>query len=449
MRTFCKASVVALLSVTTSLHAQSRDAKSSAPIREVSTPTATSTHPFKFIFTVRETSGGRLLVSDAYRHQLVLLDGNLSNPVVVIDSVNPGGQAYGDYPVPTLKWRGDSSIHMDMPSRSYLVLDGMGKIVRTMAPPKQSDYGRPLADQSGLDANGNILYRGYAPTITTDTFTTPDRATVRKSHPPDSIGLVSGNFATRAVDTIAKLKMDGSAKAVQTTKFDGKKLLHLTLNPLVSIDEWAVLSDGTLALVRGYDYHVDYTFADGTKKSSGKLPFDWKRLTDDDKQHLIDSSRAIIEKIRADADAAAGGTAGNDAVIAYLRTMTTTNPRATPGNMTANLPPKQIEATVTYDYAPLSEIADYYPPIRQGATKTDEEGNLWLLPTTSAQSKRGELVYDVVNPRTDAFYRVRLPLGRSIAGFGKNGAVYLMSRDGDQWKLERTRVMGATVSAKE
>ena len=241
--------------------AGSLDAQTPVAVRELAQPSAASTHPFKFIFTVRETSGGRVLVSDPFRHQLLLLDRELSNAVVVIDSINPGGQAYGDYPIPTLKWRGDSSIHIDIPSRSYLVLDGAGKVIRTMAPPKQSDYSRPLADQSGLDVNGNILYRGYAPTVTTDTFTTPDRATVRKSHPPDSVGLVVGNFSTRSVDTIAKLKMDGSAKAIQTTKFDGKKTLHLTLNPLVNIDEWAMLSDGTLAIVRGYDYHVDFTFA--------------------------------------------------------------------------------------------------------------------------------------------------------------------------------------------
>ncbi|MEO7997607.1 MAG: hypothetical protein ABI852_09185 [Gemmatimonadaceae bacterium] len=441
MRSLCNAPILSMLFGASVLSAQA-----TSVVREVAPPSATSTHPFKFIFTVRETSGGRVIVNDALRHQLVLLDANFANPVVVIDSSNPGGQSYGDYPSPLIKWLGDSSLHADQPSRALLVLDGSGKVIRTMAPPKQSDIGRLFADQSGLDANGNILYRGFNQLVA-DTATSPDGAFVRKSHPSDSIGLVRGNFQTRLVDTIAKLKQDGSTKAVQTTTFAGKKFLHVTLNPLVSIDEWAVLSDGTVAVVRGQDYHVDFTFADGTKKSSGKLPFDWKRLTDDDKQHLIDSSRKIIEKIRDQAADDGGITAGNDAVVLYLRTSTTPNPRGTPSGATANFT-KSIEPTVTYDYAPLSEIADYYPPIRVGATKTDEEGNLWLLPTTSAQSKRGELVYDVVNPRGTPFYRVRLPVGRSIAGFGRNGVVYLMHREGDVWRLERTRVT-TTVSAKD
>lgn len=442
MRKICK-----VMTSLTLFGASSLSAQTPGVVREVATTSATSTHPFKFIFTVRETSDGRVLVNDAYRHQLILLDANLSNPMVVIDSSNPGGQSYGDYPAPTVKWLGDSSLHMDTPSRSLLVLNGSGKIVRTMAPPKQSDFGRLFSDQSGLDKNGNILYRGFAQTITTDTATSRDGTFTRKSHPSDSVGLVRGNFQMRTVDTIAKLKQDGSAKAVQTTKFDGKRLLNVTLNPLVNVDEWAVLSDGTLAIVRGYDYHVDFTLPDGTTKSTGKLPFDWKQLTDADKQHLIDSSRAIIEKIRVQAEEAGGATAGNDAVIAYLRTSTTPNPRGTPSNVTANLP-KQIEPAVTYDYAPLSEIADYYPPIRVGATKTDEEGNLWLLPTTSAQSRNGELVYDVINAKGAPFYRVRMPLGRSIAGFGKNGVVYLIHRSGDEWSLERTRVT-STVGARD
>lgn len=419
----------------------------SPTVREMAPPSAASTHPFRFIFTVRETTGGRVLVNDALRHQLLIVDANLSNPVVVIDSANPGGQAYGDWPAPTLKWRGDSSIHLDVPSRSWLVLDDMGKIIRPIAPPKQSDYSRPMMDQSGYDASGNVIYRAFT-TMVADTSTSRDGTFTRKSHPADSIGLVRGNFTTRVVDTIAKLKQDGSTKAVQSTTFAGKKLLHVSYNPLVPIDEWAALSDGTIAIVRGHDYHVDYLLPDGSRKSSAKLPFDWKRLTDDDKQHLIDSTRAIVEGVRARAADAGGPVAGNDAVVLFFRNATTVNPRGIPTNATANLPPKSVEPTVTYEFSPLSEIADYYPPIRIGATRADEDGNLWMLPTTSAQSKHGELLYDVVNPRTDAFYRVRLPVGRSIAGFGKNGAVYLMSKHGDTWRLERTRVV-TTVSAND
>jgi hypothetical protein len=90
---------------------------------------------------------------------------------------------------------------------------------------------------------------------------------------------------------------------------------------------------------------------------------------------------------------------------------------------------------------PLSEVADYYPPIRPGAAMPDLDGNLWILPTTSKQSQHGELVYDIVNTKGELFERVRLPVGRLVAGFGKGGVVYMTSGDRTTgFFVERTRL---------
>ena len=77
-------------------------------------------------------------------------------------------------------------------------------------------------------------------------------------------------------------------------------------------------------------------------------------------------------------------------------------------------------------------------------TIPDLDGNLWILPTGSMASQNGQLVYDVINARGVLFERVRLPAGRSVAGFGKGGVVYLASVTTDGLFLERTRlVVGA------
>jgi len=90
---------------------------------------------------------------------------------------------------------------------------------------------------------------------------------------------------------------------------------------------------------------------------------------------------------------------------------------------------------------PLSEIPDYYPPIRDNSAMADLDGNLWILTTTTAQSQHGELVYDVANPKKGLFERVRMPVGRSIAGFGKGGIVYLQSGNRtDGFYLERVKL---------
>ena len=48
--------------------------------------------------------------------------------------------------------------------------------------------------------------------------------------------------------------------------------------------------------MRGRDYRVEYLGADGTWTSSSKLPYDWQRLTDEDKQKLVDSVKQANQK---------------------------------------------------------------------------------------------------------------------------------------------------------
>ena len=51
--------------------------------------------------------------------------------------------------------------------------------------------------------------------------------------------------------------------------------------------------------------------------------------------------------------------------------------------------------------------------------------------------------FDVINKGGELFQRVRVPQGRSIAGFGKGGIVYLMSGDrASGFVLERTSILG-------
>jgi hypothetical protein len=87
---------------------------------------------------------------------------------------------------------------------------------------------------------------------------------------------------------------------------------------------------------------------------------------------------------------------------------------------------------VTVDVA---DLPDYYPPIRAGQVRSDYEGNVWILPSTStlsqgtilgtAAAQSSSLVYDVVGRDGVVKERVKLPPGRNIVAFGPNGVVYL------------------------
>jgi hypothetical protein len=165
-------------------------------------------------------------------------------------------------------------------------------------------------------------------------------------------------------------------------------------------DDWAVLSDGSIALVRGSDYHIDWIRPGGARTSTPKMPFDWRRVTTEDKQRLLDSTRKFWD-----------------------------DPKLFP------IPNRQPARVVDPD-----DLPDYYPPVRVGQTRADRDGNLWILPTTSTLASAG-LVYDVVNKEGQIFQRVALPPQRDIVGFGPGGVVYLLSSGGGGRAIERTRIL--------
>jgi len=446
-------------------------AQQMVPVRDLSAPEAKTTQHFGNIFGVRPLANGGVLVNDGVRRQLVTLDAGFSNRTVVVDSVSEGGQSYGPRSSPIIPYLADSSLFVDGQSLSLLVLDPSGKIAHVMSAPKPGDLRFMASGASGVDAQGNLLYR--APMLVTrSTSTSPSSGEPAPPQPPDSSSIVRANFETRSVDTVGRVKIQNGMRANMAQGADGKMTMTMTINPLSTVDEWAVLSDGTIAFVRGHDYHIDWIKPDGQTFASPKLPFDWKRLTDEDKQALIDSARTAQEKQAADMKVAAANSGATGARMGAEAAasgemevrMVVAGSASGGGGMSIGGgggggstmvfssgpggPPGAMQISQKTEFVPLKEIPDYYPAIRAGATKADLDGNLWILPTTSAQSKAGELVYDVVNNKGELFQRVRLPVGRSIAGFGHKGVVYLMYRDGTNgWLLERTKVLNPARSA--
>lgn len=393
--------------------AQTAATQQRVPIRELAPIEAASTEAFANIFGVRAIANGEVLVNDALRRQVVVLDRNLALARVVLDSSGKGPQLYGPRSAPTIPYLGDSTLFVDVVGRSLVVIDGHGNVARVMAAPNQRDLDFLYYSPALADADGNLVYQPIMARFAKPDGTFPP--------PPDSQPLVRANFATRTVDTIGRVKVPTSIYNSGVQRPDGKVQTTKTINPVTTVDVWSVFTDGTLAFVRGHDYHIDLLSTDGRLRSAPKLPFDWKRLTDEDKLALIDSSQKAEEKALRDAKA-------------NVRERQLISQQETPRGIAPSLDP-------IIKFVPLSEMADYHPAVRYGAAKADADNNLWILPTTSAQSRAGELVYDVVNNKGELTHRVRVPANRSIAGFGPNGVVFLMFRDdANIWHIERTRV---------
>jgi len=251
---------------------------------------------------------------------------------------------------------------------------------------------------------------------------------------PDSTPILRANFDTRKIDTVAFMRATNPQVEMKQSA-EGGMQVSVKMNPLPQNDDWALMKDGSVAVVRVLDYRIDWYKPDGTLERSAPLPFDWKRITDDDKDRMVDSLKtAAKEATERIEQMMAGGGGGRGFRPSF----------------------EPVDAQF---------LPDYYPPIRAGSTVADYDGNLWVLPATSSLAgqlsamipagARGQippgmlpagmtapsagLAYDVINRAGELVERVQLPQGRSIAGFGPDGVVYLTARQGRDVFLEKVR----------
>jgi hypothetical protein len=364
---------------------------------------------------LRAMSTGAVLVHDVTRRRLLRFEPSLDAFAVVIDSAAMNTGQLSALSHGLIPFAGDSTLFLEMASQSFLVLGPDGKTARVIAAPKAGDImfmGGNIAFGAtpAFDSRGRLVYRGNYPT---GTMTMGADGRITPPMQPDSAPVVRADFDTRAVDTIAVMKIPLQGRMLSMAQAPGAAgggSIKLELYPILAGDEWAMLSDGTVAIVRTTDYHIDWIDGDGTKRSTPKMPFEWRRVTDEEKQKKIDSTRAFFD--------------------------------STMKAQTPNLPPGVRMPAVEITFPPLSQLPDYYPPIRPGSVRADRDGNLWILPTTSSAAGAG-LVYDIVNRQGQLFRRVQLPPQTSLAGFAPGGVVYIYRHtdpSGTKATLERARV---------
>ncbi|MFL5580900.1 MAG: hypothetical protein ACJ8AO_11040 [Gemmatimonadaceae bacterium] len=429
-------------------------AQKQPPIRPLGAVTAVSGEPITMLAGLRQLPGGRVLANDPIGRRLVLLDSSLKLVSVVADTTPATGNAYGARFAGLLAYRGDSTLFVDPQSLSMLVIDPAGKVARVMSVPRAEDA-MSLAGPVGgayYDGRGGIVYRSSS-------FTRRMRggpggpggpgAGGPPPAMPDTAPLVRVDLATRKLDTLAWLKVTNPSINVTRDESTGRMSVTSTVNPLPVVDDWAMTADGAVALVRGRDYHVDWVNPDGSRSSSPKVPFEWQRLSEEDKVALIDSVKAQRERMAAQGMSAEGGVvmrAGREAAVAgaagaaaaggpdRVSIVMSDGPRGAGGAQ-----PSTFNGAPTLNFVSPSELPDYKPPFFAGAVRADADGNLWVRTIPTRQIPGGP-VYDVIDRQGQLVDRVQVPANRQIAGFGPGGVVYLSGREGDRTVLERARV---------
>lgn len=380
-----------LVGVAATAVAQDRSARdtSKVPLRQLGPVEAKTTVPVSNITTVRALSSGAVFINDFQQRQLLLFDPTLQNVRIVADTLE-APIPYGQRNIGLLPFAGDSTLVIDPATYAMLVLDPRGEQVRVIAPPRPADINLLAGIQAGthhIDAQGRLVYRanlggggrgGFNPgmmmamggagggrggeiaTVIAGAQGGQGQQGGRGGQQggrggftpvsPDSAPIVRADFETRKVDTIGHIRLPRTSFATTTTP-EGNTRLTARINPLPQQDEWALMADGTVAIVRVLDYRINFIDGSGKSELSPRLPYEWKRLEESDKQALVDSMKGLAKTIT---EQFANQTRGSNFLA-------------------------------TFEPVPPEELPDYYPPIRAGAVRADADGNLWILPTTTSE----------------------------------------------------------------
>lgn len=425
-------------------------AQSPPPVRLLNTADAQTQPVFGLVMGIRQLPNGSILVNDGLRRQITMFDPTLAKATVVADSVSGGANSYGTRPGGLIPYVADSTLFVDPAGLSMFVLDPNGAIARVASIPRSQDAGAFANGAPGIDAKGRIVYRGGIGTQRIMGAQRPNNGAANQgpmlSIPelPDSAAITRIDPVSRKLDTAAFFKIP--KVKMNVTQVDGRINMTSEINPMQLVDDWAVLADGSIAVVRGRDYHIDWINADGSMTATPKLPFDWQRLSDDDKIAVIDSAKAAAERARTAPPSASperamvegmmGGMAASGA-----RTVITMGGGGGGGAMTFGGGPGGPGGMSPLQFVSPSELPDYRPPFTANAARGDADGNLWVRTTAVRPGAvAGGPIYDVINRKGEVIDRVQIPAGRTIAGFGKGGIVYMVARDEKGSWIERSKM---------
>ncbi|HTR76876.1 MAG TPA: hypothetical protein VMH39_02145 [Gemmatimonadaceae bacterium] len=350
------------------------------------------------VLSVRELSDGRVIVQAPGNHVLLVYDTAFARADTLLGGGGSAAQAYpAQLALPIIAGPADTTLLVDRASLALLVIDGQGSVRTSALPP--GDIMLSMGQGTASDRHGRLVFRQRA----TRLIPTPDPS--GRGPPfytaPDSDPIVRFNMASLKIDTAGWARGPRQYPAVRTVDPDGTMWDTQVRNPLPQPDAWAVLADGTIAIVRAQDYHIDWISPDGVHSGSPRLPHQWHRYTDSEHTALLDSIEAL----------------------ARVAPQVQSSYDGTKSRLQTNL-------------FPAADDLPNYEAAFVGPVYADADDRLWIRETRSDAGNEYGPVYEIVSRGGEVTARVRLPNGAAIVGFGV-GCVYLSTRLGHRVTLVR------------
>jgi hypothetical protein len=350
-------------------------------------PEATFAEPFGSVADLLELPDGRIMVADGLGQALVVIDMATGSA----DTVGRIGQGPGEYKSPdgVFPLPADSTLLVDL-GNGRLALMGPDYSLGETTPIAQDDEGGgiKLVLPRGTDDEGRVYFQMMPP--------------MRPgADMPDSAMVGRWDRSTGAIDTVASVKLRERSR--QSSGGRDNQNVRIMPLPLTLEDAWAVRHDGTVAVARSGEYHLEWIRPDGSIVSGPPVAYEPVSVKKADKEAWIEelsnglSISVSVENGRRSTSFGRGG-----------------GPRdASPD-----------------DY----EWPQTKPPFPGNAVWISSSGDAWVeryMPAGTPET------YDVFGSDGALMGRVVLPAGAELVGFGK-GAVFVVRRDDVdfQW-LER------------
>ena len=388
-------------------------AQGAPPVRALSKPEVEFAEPFSAVVAIRELADGRVLVSDSKDKIVQLVDVKAGRAT----KVGREGAGPGEYGLPAQLFAlpGDSSVVFDPLNSRYLVILPSGKPGATFrvgddgppAPPPGGGRG-PAIVLGGLglgmpravDARGRLYFEGAPLTMGPNG---PMAA--------DSVPVMRYDRATRRADTLAWVHLPSNSASVKSSGSGNARSMEVRIGgrtPYPARDGWTVLPNGTVAVARVKDYHLDVVAAAGSSTRGPAVRFTPVPVGAAEKQEYRDAVRSSPGiSISRNEERGPGGTRS--------QVSTAPPPFQEPDSWPATKPP--FDAT------------------RVLATPT---GEVWVPRYRSASEPAA--LYDVFSATGALTGQVALPPKTRVVGFGNGGAVYTIRTDSDDLQyLQRFR----------
>jgi hypothetical protein len=373
-----------------------------APLKTLTKADAEYSEPFTTITGVRELRDGRVVVADGREKTVQLVDLKAGTAT----KIGREGSGPGEYALPMrlLGLPGDTSAVYDPLNRRFLLIGPDGKAGAFASYETQDNsVGRVrLSVPRAVDARGRLYSVGSSFNI----------GPSGPSTSADSAPLLRLDRATRKTDTVTFIHVP---PATVTTSGGGSNT-NVSVragggNPFAATDEWAVVPDGRVAVIRVKDYHVDWYAPNGQKTAGPAIAYEKVKVTDEDKKQYRER-------------------AASGAGLAISMTQ-----RVGPGGTTSSA---NVGAPTNVQLPEPTDWPDVKPPFVGNAAMGAPNGQVWVLRTRAAKDKIP--TYDVFDASGKIVSRVALPANTRLIGFG-NGTVYLARSDEDDLQyLQRYRL---------